>query len=391
MVVPAFRQTLGWNFGQVIDYRPETLDFYMSFDPGENEWVQLEHYPFEAYAAFYRMTRKSTRDKKVEPHNWHQDSLSWAGRNDTGSGSEFLRSLYCEKIPSAIDVDYASSLKSSKSDGSSGAADNNPDGTGSITSPLRTNMQKSTPRHWKRQEDALLLRAVAQSLIPVKWNYISRGVPNRTGKQCRERYLNHLSPNVKVENWSPVEDATLCRMYNSLGPKWSEICRKLPGRSDNSCKNRHHYYYNQLEKHVASLAKDVLNSLQQSQMRPHIMKAASDIDLRDEVLVAVAPASVHFVQNEKLLGHSEYVFVFGPFHQPEGLCLCTRCGLLVPTCQSGRFVCTKTGWCVECTKCPAFLHDDLLRLTHSVRAMTRPKRVSLCEDDATALLSHYHI
>jgi len=31
-----------------------------------------------------------------------------------------------------------------------------------------------------------------------KWSYIAQLLPGRVGKQCRERWHNHLRPNIKV-------------------------------------------------------------------------------------------------------------------------------------------------------------------------------------------------
>lgn len=48
---------------------------------------------------------------------------------------------------------------------------------------------------WSPQEDALLQQAVAQ-FGPQRWSLIARSVPNRLGKQCRERWFNHLDPSI---------------------------------------------------------------------------------------------------------------------------------------------------------------------------------------------------
>jgi myb proto-oncogene protein len=31
-------------------------------------------------------------------------------------------------------------------------------------------------------------------------------LPGRIGKQCRERWHNHLDPNIKKDKWNPEED-----------------------------------------------------------------------------------------------------------------------------------------------------------------------------------------
>jgi hypothetical protein len=63
-------------------------------------------------------------------------------------------------------------------------------------------------------------------------------VPGRTGKQCRERWIGQLCPNITKGNWGPDEDAILIRNHAVHGNKWTAIAQNLPGRSAISVKNR---------------------------------------------------------------------------------------------------------------------------------------------------------
>jgi hypothetical protein len=52
---------------------------------------------------------------------------------------------------------------------------------------------------------------------------------SRTGKQCRERYRNHLSPHINHAPWSSEEDELLIRLHNSLGRHWTKFVDYLLG------------------------------------------------------------------------------------------------------------------------------------------------------------------
>jgi len=47
-----------------------------------------------------------------------------------------------------------------------------------------------------------------------------------------------LDPNVTRGAWRAEEDVALRDLYNRLGPKWSLICRSVPGRTAQQCRAR---------------------------------------------------------------------------------------------------------------------------------------------------------
>lgn len=92
--------------------------------------------------------------------------------------------------------------------------------------------------NWTDEEDTVLLSLV-RKYGPKNWTEIATHFNHRLGKQCRERWYNHLSPDVKKSKWTEQEDLILLHAYIEFGSRWSVISTFLPGRTDNSVKN--HY------------------------------------------------------------------------------------------------------------------------------------------------------
>lgn len=107
------------------------------------------------------------------------------------------------------------------------------------------NSQRSAKKgNWTSQEDELLFSWVERH-GPTKWTECSKEIKGRCGKQCRERWVNILNPDVKKGNWSDHEQDVIFDNLSTYTTSWSAMSHILPGRTENSIKN---YFYSSVRR-----------------------------------------------------------------------------------------------------------------------------------------------
>uniref|UniRef100_A0A1D1YIG5 Myb-related protein 3R-1 n=1 Tax=Anthurium amnicola TaxID=1678845 RepID=A0A1D1YIG5_9ARAE len=112
---------------------------------------------------------------------------------------------------------------------------------------------------WSKEEDDTIIEMV-NKYGPKKWSTIAQALPGRIGKQCRERWHNHLNPAINKEAWTQEEELALIHAHQIYGNKWAELSKFLPGRTDNAIKN--HWNSSVKKKLDSYLAAGLLAQLQ---------------------------------------------------------------------------------------------------------------------------------
>eukprot|EP00751_Fragilariopsis_kerguelensis_P029795 CAMPEP_0170915440 /NCGR_PEP_ID=MMETSP0735-20130129/6200_1 /TAXON_ID=186038 /ORGANISM="Fragilariopsis kerguelensis, Strain L26-C5" /LENGTH=218 /DNA_ID=CAMNT_0011313351 /DNA_START=649 /DNA_END=1305 /DNA_ORIENTATION=- len=95
---------------------------------------------------------------------------------------------------------------------------------------------------WTDQEDTIVIDAVTNSSEQpfTRWSDLAQQLPGRVGKQIRDRWVNHLNPNINHLPFSREDDLLLWEGHKKLGKRWVEISTKSfsSTRSENHIKNR---------------------------------------------------------------------------------------------------------------------------------------------------------
>lgn len=199
--------------------------------------------------------------------------------------------------------------------------------------PFNIESKQKTRHTWSNEEDEILVRIV-DDRGPKNWNVVAKelnvelygSMPVRQGKQCRERWFNHLNPTLRKGNWRASEDIYILTKQIELGNRWSEIAKAMDGRTENSVKNRWKCMVKKAKRrhpHAANVIELIIEERQQKldddigpsdtdsdESKGEKMKQTLHLDYdqlgsTDDAIFSLKPDSLPFI-NPQIYQSSEY-------------------------------------------------------------------------------------
>jgi hypothetical protein len=102
-------------------------------------------------------------------------------------------------------------------------------------------VENDTRQNWSYEEDKILIEWVKSFKNKnIKWKKCADLLESRSEKQCKERWVNYLNPEVKKGKWNVEEHVRYIKFLFIKGCDWHFISKGLRSRPENLVKN---YFY----------------------------------------------------------------------------------------------------------------------------------------------------
>ncbi|KAG0202584.1 hypothetical protein BGX28_004930 [Mortierella sp. GBA30] len=122
-------------------------------------------------------------------------------------------------------------------------------------------------RHISQTQESYSL-AISRAMASCPWNVITRGsIPGRTGVQAQARWSEALDPQVKKGKWTPEEDALLLKGVQENQKCWIRIADGIPGRTQRQCRTRWVQISTRAERDAAAAAVAIVKEQHQQQQQ----------------------------------------------------------------------------------------------------------------------------
>jgi hypothetical protein len=105
-------------------------------------------------------------------------------------------------------------------------------------SPKQFPKKKFIRRYTFSEDDDIKLSCLVGKYGLENWNSISQEMKNRTPRQCRDRWVDYLDPEVSHSLWTPEEDKLLLECFQRYGNKWRKISSHFQNHNQVSVRNR---------------------------------------------------------------------------------------------------------------------------------------------------------
>lgn len=160
-----------------------------------------------------------------------------------------------------------------------------------------------TRQPWTKAEDKAIVSLFEK--FGNNWTIIASFLDGRIGKQVRDRFRNKLDPKINRHKFLPREDEVIVEKFKEIGPKWLQISKELPGRSENMIKNRFYSYLKRKvkenkendEKSKGKFVEEIARNMMEE--RKSLENLANDATFEEEIELRNVKEHVEFLKQKK--------------------------------------------------------------------------------------------